>query len=522
MQAESCPLFPLSAADTGASLIGRSATELAGLVAAGSVTALECVEAHIARIEEVNPSLNAVVVKRYDAARAEAREVDRRRAAGQPLPLLAGVPVTIKECLDLEGTASTFGLANRAGHIARADGPQVARLRAAGAIILGKTNVSQLLMYVESDNPVYGRSNNPHNLARSCGGSSGGEGAIIAAGGSALGLGTDIGGSVRIPAAFCGLASMKPTAGRSPDPGEASLPLGQTQILSQVGVLARSVDDVALGLRVIDGANHDALIAVPPLADMNSVDVRRLRIGCYTEDGVMPSSPAVRRAVREAAARLRGAGATVVDWQPPTLDEVLHLVFAIFAGDGGVLMKARIGGGPTHPTVQALLGLGGLPVPLLRLLRPLLGALGQPSLADMTRHFGRTRTADFWRITEQLMHYRQGFAQAMDSAAGGPLDLILGPVAALPAFLHGSTRDLGIGGVHTMLYNALGYPAGVVPVTRVRADEENERPESRDVVLKAARRCDLGSAGLPVDVQIAARPWQEHVGLAAMKVLATR
>src|SRR5262245_59331761 len=159
-----------------------SAAELARRIAAREVSAVEAVEAHIARIEKVNAALNAVVVKRYDAARAEARDIDARRTRGETLSALAGVPITIKECLDLEGTPSTCGIPSRVGHRAAADDVHVGHLRAAGAIVLGKTNAAQLLIFTETDNPLYGRTNNPWNPDRSCGGISGGEGAIVAAG----------------------------------------------------------------------------------------------------------------------------------------------------------------------------------------------------------------------------------------------------------------------------------------------------------------------------------------------------
>ncbi len=186
---------------------------------------------------------------------------------------------------------------------------------AARALVLGKTNVAQLLLHVETDYPLYGRANNPWNLARSAGGSSGGEAAIIAAGGSPLGLGTDRGGILRVPANFRGIASFKPTAGRIPDAGRYSIPIGQRAIVSQVGVLARHVGDVALGLDVINGGRD--LHAEPrlPLGDIGTVDLSQLRVAYYTEDGTYAPAPAVARAVTEAArvadggwcARCRGA-----------------------------------------------------------------------------------------------------------------------------------------------------------------------------------------------------------------------
>src|SRR5947209_7235541 len=499
-----------------------SAMEMARRVASGDISAHELVEAHIARIEAVNPKLNAVGVKRDEAARAEARDIDRRRAAGEKLPPLAGVPITIKECLDLKGTASTFGLPSRRDALAASDEAHVARLRQAGAIVLGKTNVAQLLMFVECDNPVYGRTNNPWNLDRTCGGSSGGEGAIIAAGGSALGLGTDIGGSCRYPAAFCGIAGFKPTAGRMPDRGRCSMSFGQQAIASQIGVLARDVDDIAAALSAANGARPGSLDPRISLEDHASLDPRTLRVGFYTDDGIMQSAPAVRRAVHEAAKHLNDAGATLVGWHLPEPEQVLHLAYALFSADGGAHFKSLLAGGPIDPALKPLLMLAGRSRMTLRLMGSLMRAIGQPTLAGLTAHFGHTSAHDYWQLVEALDDYRERFAGAMNDAPGGPIDLILGPACALPAFTHGAAKDVGLAGINTLIYNALGYPAGIVPVTRVRENEESERPQSKDIVQKVAKRCEDGSAGLPIGVQIAARPWREDQALAAMRIVQAR
>jgi fatty acid amide hydrolase len=179
-----------------------SAREIVHRIAAGDLSSCEAVEYFIARLKAVDGKLNAVTVELFDSARKTAAEIDKAVARGEKLAPLAGLPVTIKECFDLAGTASTFGLPSRCNLIESADDPYVAALRAAGAIPIAKTNVPQLLIYTETDNPLYGRTNNPWNSERSCGGSSGGEAAVIAAGASPLGLGNDIGGSLRVPAAF--------------------------------------------------------------------------------------------------------------------------------------------------------------------------------------------------------------------------------------------------------------------------------------------------------------------------------
>jgi fatty acid amide hydrolase len=496
-----------------------SARDLAAAIAQGRISAGEAVEAHIARIEQVNPALNAVVVKRYDAARAEARRADLLQARGAPLGPLHGVPVTIKEALDLAGTPSTFGLPARAHTKAVADDLYVARLRAAGAIILGKTNVAQLLFYYESDNPLYGRTNNPWNPDRTPGGSSGGEAAIIAAGGAPLGLGTDLGGSLRVPATFCGIASLKPTAGRTPDAGCCSAPLGQRAIVSQVGVLAREVGDVALGLDVITASHNPASESSPPFGNPTTVNLARLRVACYADDGTFAVSPAVRRAVQEATEYIRAAGAHVTPWTPPGVEEAIDLFQGILGADGFRWMADLLAPGKRDPRLAGLLFAGARSQPTLALLRTIMRALGQAHLAHTMGNFGSHDTRRYWQLVEAQMAYQERFAAALDSAPGGPFDVVISPACALPALTHGASGDLMTIGGYTALYNVLGYPAGVVPVTTVRSGEEGDRPATRDKVDKVARRIDQGSTGLPVGVQVVARPWQEHLVLASMQTI---
>ena len=235
-------------------LADMPAGEIVRRVAARELSSAEAVEHFIARLEAVNPKLNAVTVTLYESARKKAAEVDQALSRGEKLGPLAGLPVTIKECFDLVGTASTFGLSTRRNEIEITNDPHVAALLAAGAIPIAKTNLPELMIFTETDNPLYGRTNNPWDLERSCGGSSGGEGAVIGAGASPFGLGNDIGGSLRIPAAFCGIASIKPTAGRIPDHCSHGLPIGQQGITAQAGPMAKYVADVAMGLQVLDRA----------------------------------------------------------------------------------------------------------------------------------------------------------------------------------------------------------------------------------------------------------------------------
>jgi fatty acid amide hydrolase len=500
-------------------LIQKSAGELATAIGAGEVSATEAVEAHIARIEQVNGALNAVVVKRYDEARAEAKAADEKRAGGEPLEPLHGVPITIKESLDLTGTPSTFGLSSRASILATQDDLVVARIRAAGAIILGKTNVAQLLLYHESDNPVYGRTNNPWNIERSPGGSSGGQAAIIVAGGTPLGLGTDIGGSIRVPATACGVVGMKPTAGRADDPGRYSAPIGQRAIVSQVGVLARTVDDSELGLRVM--TEGGALDGSPtfPLGDSSAVDVTKLRVAYYTDDSTFTVAPAVRRAVIEAAGALAGRGAQVTEWQPFQPQRGADLFFGILGADGGASELRTLGRDKRDPRIAQLLLLASAPRLVVASLTGALRASGQRHLAAIARNFGYHDVARYWRLVEQQMDYRRDFLRALDTDDGGPFDVIVCPAFSLPALRHGASKDLVTAGAYAILYNVLGYPTGIVPVTRVRESEESQRKRSLDRLEGVAQATERGSAGLPVGVQVVARPWQEHIAFSAMRAI---
>lgn len=508
----------MSATPTTA-LVGLSATVVARRIARGEITAREAVEAHIARIEAVNPRLNAVVVPRFEEARAEADAADERQARGEPLGPLHGVPITIKEAFAVAGTPTTYGLRSRAQTLAAADDPYVARLRAAGAIVLGKTNVAQVLLYNETDNPVYGRTNNPWDLMRTSGGSSGGEAAILAAGGSALGLGSDLAGSLRVPAAYCGICSLRPTAGRLPDHADFGMSPGQTAIASQAGPMARTVEDLTLALGVLNGGAGPVALPPRPLGDPAAVDLAALRVAYFTDDGILPAAPVVRRAVTEAAGMLAGRGAQVTEWQPPGMQQAADLLFGIFSADGARRLRRFMGRDPKDPRIAQTMLLASLPRPVVVALGGLLGVTGQRQLRAIVRTFGHRDTDHYWRLVEAQQAYQREFAAALDRDEGGPFDLVVCPAHALPALPHGASKNLITAGAYAIFVNVLGYPAGVVPVTRVRQGEESDRKGSADVVLRAARTAERGTAGLPVGVQVVARPWREDVGLAAMRAI---
>jgi amidase len=293
-----------------------TATQIAADIRAGRVSSREIVEACIARIEGAGRRLNAVVVERFDAARAEADAADKARAAGRSSGPLAGVPITIKESFDLEGHATTFGHPERRGHRATADALAVARLRAAGAIVLGKTNVPKDLADWQSFNAVYGATSNPWDETRTPGGSSGGAAAALAAGLTALELGSDIAGSIRVPAAWCGVWGHKPTFGVVPMRGHAmSEPVAPSDILV-AGPLARSSFDLELAFDLMAGADAAEGAAwrleLPPEPRRHARD---FRLAIVTGDPHYPTDGSVRAALGDLAAALRADGAAV-DLEP--------------------------------------------------------------------------------------------------------------------------------------------------------------------------------------------------------------
>ncbi|WP_437572596.1 amidase [Sorangium sp. So ce542] len=494
-----------------------TATALCSLLAAREVSAEEVTRAHLARIEALDPRLRAFTQVLHDEALAAARGLDDERRRGEIRGPLHGLPITVKESLDMAGMASTLGVASRRGHRATGDAGVTALLRRAGAVILGRTNVSQLLLYNEARNPLFGQTANPWSLDHSPGGSSGGEAAAIAAGMSPLGIGTDIGGSIRVPAHCCGIAGLKPTLDRWTNLGSNTALLGQEAIRSQVGPMARSARDLALVMSELDPATMAALdVRVPPFpfTEPASVEVARLRVGFYCDDGLVPSSTAVARAVVKAASALRARGATVVPFTPPGTPDAVYGYFAALSADGGATAMSLLQGDAADVDVslRSLRAMASLPSFARRAAARVAGIAGERRLQRLLEVTGPKSVAELWRVTHALREARAAIASAMRAES---LDLLLCPPYATPALPHTASRDFVLAGSAAMLWNLAQFPAGVVPVTRVRAGEaRRERP--RDRLEKRAAEVDAKSEGLPVGVQVVGLPFSDHVVLAAM------
>ena len=304
--------------------IFASATDIASAVRAGEVSAAEVVEAHLAHIHRHNPGLNAIVTLDEEGARAAAHAADEAQARGEPLGLLHGVPVTIKDAIETAGLRTTGGTLHLAHHIPTEDATAVARLRAAGAIVLGKTNVPVLSAAVEVNNPLFGRTNNPWDPSRTPGGSSGGSAAAVASGMTPLDLGADIGGSLRIPASFCGVCALKPTEHRVPTAGHIPPLPGYPQAvrhMNTLGPLARTVDDLALALRVIAGPDRRQPHLPPvPLGPVPDTALDGLRLAWTPTLGTLPVTADVQRLLRHLIDRLDGSGCRVEQRFPEEID----------------------------------------------------------------------------------------------------------------------------------------------------------------------------------------------------------
>lgn len=317
------------------------ATKLAALVRRGSVGCVELLDHFIARVERLDPQLNAVVVRDFERARKAARALDRKHNKGAMGPL-HGVPMTVKESFDLAGLPTTWGYADRRDHAAEADALPVQRLMAAGAVVFGKTNVPVGLADWQSYNPVYGTTNNPWNLGHTPGGSSGGGAAAVAAGISGLELGSDIGGSIRVPAHYCGLFGHKPTWGLCPSRGQALGPwAAATTDITVIGPIARSADDLAVVLDLIGQPDpaETALSVKLPVPRARTID--GLRIAVWASQPGQPTDAESVTKIEELARFLRRAGAKISLTARPGLDPIE--AFHIYLRTLNTALSARVG-----------------------------------------------------------------------------------------------------------------------------------------------------------------------------------
>jgi fatty acid amide hydrolase len=496
----------------------ESAATLSALLEKRETSARDVLGAHLARVDAVEARIRAFTEVLREQALSDAEASDARRARGEALGPLDGVPVTVKECFDVAGRATTLGIPSWSGRIAARDSAMVTALRRAGAVVLGRTNLSQTMLFVEARNPVFGQTANPWSLAHSPGGSSGGEGAAVAAGMSPLGIGTDIGGSIRTPAHFCGVVGFKPSLDRLPMRGYRTVLAGQEAVRGMGGPLARAVGDVRLFFRALDRVDLPSLDPrVPPLGGREHEDARveGLRVGYYTDDGIVAPSKAVSRAVERAAEVLRARGCSVRPFTPPDVRDVLATYLGALSADGGAGIVAALAGGEVDPVLEPLRRMAAVPGPARRVAARAARALHQPNVALMLDAMGEKSVSELWALTDRLRTQRSALVDAMEQHG---VDLLVCPPFATPALPHGASKNFTLASSYSILFNATQLPAGVVPVTRVRAGEA-ARTAGRDTLERHAAKIDAASATLPVGVQVVGRAWRDHEVLAAMEAI---
>ncbi|MEM9187237.1 MAG: amidase family protein [Planctomycetota bacterium] len=513
-------------------LADLTATELGGRLQAGELSSAEVVEACIKRVE-ATAEINALVQPRFDEARAEARECDGRRASGAPLGPLHGVPISIKDCFAVAGMATTLGIPGYSKGPDAADSPLVARLRAAGAIVLGKTNVPQAMLLHECDNPVFGRTTAAGFADRSPGGSTGGEAALVAAGGSVLGLGSDLGGSIRQPAAACGVCGFKPSPGRLTIEGsQRAISSGMQAIGIQPGPMARSVADLDLAMRVLAdpafGGRRPGESSAP-WRDYRQVDLAKLRVACWADDGVFKPAVGVARAIADAAQALRAVGAEVIELpgegdSAQAMLDMVRVYIGLVSADAMASVRRLTRGGRVEPQLARQMRLARLPRWGRSALQPLLRGLGQRELAELLAWSGARSADEYWQLTTDADAFRRRFWPDLDRRVGGRVDAVLSPPYGLPALRHGTALHLLRAASHSFLANLLGVPAGVVPVGFVTAEEEQAEVAARKAAGRSlthhyARQNAERSTGLPLAVEVLGRPGEDHVAMAAMAAI---
>jgi amidase len=450
-------------------IIYQSAKSIAQDIRDKKVSATEVLEAHLARIEVVNPALNAVVQLATDRARSEAKKADESLARGESLGPLHGVPFTLKDSIDTEGIITTGGTLGRANFVPDQDATVAARLRDAGAILMGKTNTPELTLAGETNNLVYGQTNNPFDVTRTTGGSSGGAGAIVATGGAPFDIGSDTGGSVRYPTHFCGIAGIKPNSGRVPRTGHiVPYGMGAVDSLTQNGPMARFVEDLSLLLPIISGPDwKDPYIVPMPLGDPASVNIAGLRVCVYTDNGIRTPTPETIAAVSAAAKALSDAGLAVTQDLPKVIAENPDISSNLSGSDGRAWTRrllAKYGTTEMHPWLER-------------------------RMAKATEVSG----GEYSAMLEQVDAFRSDMLSFMEN-----YDVIICPVAAFPALPHeASLEEENVPGLsYTGTYNITGWPAAVI-------------------------RGGTSPDGLPIGVQVVSRPWREDVALAVSQHLET-
>jgi amidase len=450
-----------------------SAVKLAARMRAQEVSPVEVMEAYLRRIERVNPQLNAIVTLAPDALE-QAREAEKSLLRGHAVGALHGVPLTIKDTIETKGLKTTSGSSLRAQHVPDADATAVARLKAAGAIILGKTNVPEMAIPYECDNAIFGRTNNPYDVGLTSGGSSGGEAAAISACLSPAGLGSDLSGSIRVPTHFCGIVGLKPTTGLIPADGHFPPATGALARGAVFGPMARRIEDLSLLLSVLTKRNEAGAVNAQS-QDSAPTNIRGRRVASYMGESDDALTDETERVVQAALRALGEAGLEIVEEMPPGLKRASALWPDLFSHASIVQLREAYAGQEEEEQAGAV----------VRAVLAAAASSPRPSPETLARA---------WMERDALY---SALSNWMNTTP-----LIVAPVGATPAFEHGARR-VKVGGETLSIYRAFDYS---------RAFNVLGLP---CVCVPAGRTLE----GLPIGVQIIGRPFAEEALLAAAQII---
>ncbi|KAJ3341077.1 hypothetical protein HDU93_005709 [Gonapodya sp. JEL0774] len=461
-------------------------------LSSGEWSSLAVVQAFAKRALIADQLTNCLTEIFLDKAYARAKELDDHLAkTGKPVGPLHGLPVSLKDQLCVQGVDTTMGYAGWAGQIAEEDSVVVKILKNAGAVPYVRTNIPQSLMVGETTNPVFGLTTNPYNTSLTCGGSSGGEGALVALRGSPIGVGSDIGGSIRIPSSFNGLYGFKPSNNRVPYKGAKNSLTGQEAILSVLGPLTHSVESCTIFMKaVVDSQPWLLDHACPPIPWRAVTLPSKLKFGYYVDNGhVRPVAP-VERAMKETLDALEKAGHEVVaiDVSKLRIQEAGEVAFGLWTADGGedISRDVSLGGEPFLPVIKGMID-------------------GSKSLS----------TYQFWQLAKKKDALRDTW---LDEWNKHEFDAIITPQAPYPAPPHNKNIYYN----YTIIFNVLDLPTGIIPATLVRpSDTVDPTYEPRNEIEAAIKEFYSPEAffNAPVGIQVTGRRWDEEKTLAIMDVV---
>ena len=499
-------------------IVNLSLTQLIAKLQSGELSALHALEAYQSKALEVHEKTNCLIEPIWEAE-TWALEADGLQG---PKPPLHGVPVSVKDLFGIEGYDSTIGCAKYINQPMKEDAVLVKAIKAAGAIPFVKTGVPQSMISWENTNPIFGMTKNPLDLTRGPGGSSGGESALVAGGGSILGYGSDIGGSVRLPAACCGIYGFKPTGGRTSLVGMQFNNIGQQCVPIANGPLARDVESLVIGTKaMLSPAACELDLYTPPIpfreTEYNAFKGKKLKIGYFFDTEIFTPVPPMVRAVKDTVRALEKDGHEVELWKMTEDRHQLMLMYpkTLFA-DGGDTIRHMLQDDATDDAVGQLMLMLNLRKSVKKLISFLLKPFWETLSIILRELAGLDSVIEWWDHVEKIQDLRRKVV--LDWEKNG-FDAVIAPGSGTTPMPLYETKNVLGSVIYTSCINIFNFPAGSMPVTTVRKEDIDAPYPAKDLFHSAARKAMKGSEGLPMNIQVVTLPYQEEKCLRIMQIV---